>query len=103
MYKRSEGGDADDIDEGRVSQIATAINLGYRHLDGARSYNTEGELGAAIRRSNLPREEFFVTTKCPVESLNDVRSSFDASLKSLGLEYVDLYLLHGPFVPDEQA
>ncbi|KAJ7026185.1 NADP-dependent oxidoreductase domain-containing protein [Mycena alexandri] len=74
----------------------SAIKAGYRHFDTAYVYKTEGYLGAAIRASGVPREEFFVTTKLPWFHSQDVARSFDDSLRNLGLDYVDLYLIHTP-------
>ncbi|KAJ7764689.1 NADP-dependent oxidoreductase domain-containing protein [Mycena metata] len=71
---------------------------GYRHFDTAFVYKTERYLGAAIRSSGIPREEFFVTTKFPWFHAKDVARSFDDSLRNLGFDYVDLYLIHLPQV-----
>lgn len=79
-----------------VEAIKTAVKLGYYHLDGAEVYNTEKELGKAIKECGVPREKLFITTKCTQVS-SDVQEHFDESMKKLGLEYVDLYLLHQPF------
>ena len=65
-------------------------------MDAAESYGNEAELGAAIKNSKVAREEFFVTTKLE-QSLPDVEGAIDASLKRLGLDYLDLYLIHSPF------
>lgn len=70
--------------------------MGYTHLDGAEAYNTEPELGKAIKESGVDRSKLFVTTKCTSVTSN-VAEHLDASLKKLGLDYVDLYLLHAPF------
>ncbi|KAF9269134.1 Aldo/keto reductase [Marasmius fiardii PR-910] len=67
----------------------TAIKAGYRFFDTAQIYSTESSLGAAIKESGIPREEFTISTK-PMES------SFNESLQDLGVDYVDLYLLHFP-------
>ncbi|KAK0438469.1 NADP-dependent oxidoreductase domain-containing protein [Armillaria borealis] len=76
--------------------ISTAIQAGYRHIDTALIYGTEKVIGEAIRESGIPRDEFFITTKLPFNCQDRVAESFDLSLKNLGVDYVDLYLLHWP-------
>ncbi|ETN36340.1 uncharacterized protein HMPREF1541_08617 [Cyphellophora europaea CBS 101466] len=83
-------------DKALVEAIQTAIKVGYTHLDGAETYGTESELGEAISKSKVPREKLFVTTKV-TDNIQDIPGAIDASLKKLGLKYVDLYLLHEPF------
>lgn len=75
---------------------AQALTAGYRHVDTAKAYGNEDGVGRAIRESGLPREDVFVTTKLWDEdhAREDALAAFDASLDRLGLEYVDLYLVH---------
>ena len=78
--------------------VAQALQAGYRHIDTAAAYGNEEGVARAIRASGLPREEVFVTTKC----FNDdhgherARKAFERSLTRLGLEQLDLYLIHWP-------
>jgi 2,5-diketo-D-gluconate reductase A len=76
--------------------VTAALEAGYRHIDTAKLYDNEREVGAAIARSGVPREELFVTTKLWNSDHRDPQGAFDASLHRLGLEYVDLYLIHWP-------
>lgn len=78
--------------------VKAAIELGYRHIDTARVYSNEADVGAAVREAAVPREELFVTTKLwnADQGYEAARAAFDASLARLGLEYVDLYLVHWP-------
>ena len=78
--------------------VLAALRLGYRHIDTARIYGNEKDVGAAVRDSGVPRAEIFVTTKLWNEDqgFDEALTAFDASLGRLGLEYVDLYLLHWP-------
>ena len=79
-----------------VRAVETALELGYRHLDTAQRYGNEREVGLAIERSDVDREECFLTTKIRRGNLryDDVISSTRASLERLGTEYVDLLLIH---------
>jgi methylglyoxal/glyoxal reductase len=78
--------------------VADALRLGYRHIDTARIYGNEADVGAAVRSSGVPRAEVFVTTKLwnDDQGYDNALRAFDASLARLGLDYVDLYLLHWP-------
>ena len=78
--------------------VASAIELGYRHIDTAFRYGNEDGVGQGIRRSGVPRDELFVTTKLDGEFQGDDRAvtGIEASLRRLRLEYVDLLLLHWP-------
>jgi len=76
--------------------VRAALRKGYRHIDSARYYENEKEVGEAIRESGIPREEIFVTTKINNSEHDDVESSLKNSLKEFGFEYVDLLLIHWP-------
>jgi diketogulonate reductase-like aldo/keto reductase len=79
--------------------VRDAIQTGYRLIDTAASYENEEAVGKAIKRSGVPREEIFVTTKLWLADAGDdkTRRAFDRSLKRLGFDYLDLYLIHQPF------
>jgi 2,5-diketo-D-gluconate reductase A len=78
--------------------VRTAIRAGYRSVDTAAAYGNEAQVGEAVRDSGLPRQEIFVTTKLRNDDhgYDEALRAFDASLERLGLEYVDLYLIHWP-------
>lgn len=78
--------------------VESALALGYRHIDTAEMYGNEESIGAAIAASRVPRSELHVTTKVWHENLapDAIRRAFDASLKKLRLDQVDLYLVHWP-------
>ncbi len=78
--------------------VGTALEAGYRHIDTAEHYGNEGGVGEAIARSGLDRGEVFVTSKLNNDAHEPAaaRAAFDATLTALGLEYVDLFLIHWP-------
>lgn len=80
---------------------ATALEAGYRLVDTATMYGNETEVGAAVRESGLPRDEVFVTTKLPSERADRAGETLEQSLRLLGLDQVDLWLIHWP--PRRQA
>jgi len=88
---------------GRVTRNAVnfALRIGYRHVDTARIYGNEADVGEAVRESGVPRGDLFVTTKLwnSDQGYDSTLRACEASLKRLGLDYLDLYLVHFP-VPD---
>lgn len=91
VFRASPGGEARDA-------VKAALELGYRHIDTARVYGNEQDVGLGLRESGVPRQEVFVTTKLwnNDQGYDSALRAFDASAKALGLEYVDLYLIHWP-------
>jgi 2,5-diketo-D-gluconate reductase A len=87
-----------DLEECERS-VCDAISIGYRLLDTASSYGNEEAVGRAIERSDVPRGEIFVTTKLWIGDAGDesTKRAFDRSLQRLGLDYLDLYLIHQPY------
>lgn len=85
-----------EVQRGSVEWLQTAIKAGYRHFDTALIYGTEKPLGEAIRRSGVPREQFFICTKFPWNHHGRIVESFNESLENLGMDYVDLFLMHWP-------
>lgn len=90
-------------DEEGIAAILAAIETGYRHIDTAQDYDTEKEVGEAIRRSGIPREEFFVTTKIAARNFAQGRliPSLEESIANCGFERFDLTLIHWPSPHDE--
>ena len=82
----------------RAEHVAAALKAGYRHIDTARKYGTEPAVGEGLRASGIPRREIFVCTKVSHENLHagDFARSVEQSLKALGLDCVDLLLVHWP-------
>jgi len=96
--------------------VTAALEVGYRHIDTAEAYRNEEAVGKALRRffeqSGCKRDEVFVTTKVfpgndawgmPVKGYSETLAALDASLKRLGLDHVDLYLIHAPFAGERRV
>jgi 2,5-diketo-D-gluconate reductase B len=81
-----------------TESVADALEIGYRHIDTARVYRNEREVGRGIAESDVPREEIWLTTKVPYQDAapDRFRACAEASLRDLGTDYVDLLLLHWP-------
>lgn len=88
------------VENGRevVQTVKTALEVGYRAIDTAAFYENEEGVGQAIRESGIPRDELFITTKVwnTDHGYEKTLKAFDTSLKKLGLDYLDLYLIHWP-------
>jgi diketogulonate reductase-like aldo/keto reductase len=84
----------DDDDAYRV--VSDALAMGYRHIDTARIYKNETGVGRAIRESGIPRDDLYITTKLWNGDQPKARDAISSSLDRLGLEHVDLYLIHWP-------
>ena len=82
--------------EAGFKAVLAALDAGYRHIDTATMYGNEEEVGRAVRESGLRREDVFVTTKLPPERVGRERETIEASLRALGLDHVDLWLMHWP-------
>lgn len=91
VFKVEEGSEV-------VESVKTALEVGYRSIDTAAIYKNEAGVGQAIQESNVPREELFITTKVwnKDQGYESTLKAFDESLEKLGLDYVDLYLIHWP-------
>ena len=87
-----------------VNNIKQALQAGYRHIDTASAYKNEIYIGQAIKESKISREEIFVTSKVWKDSMGyeNTIKSFNNSLQNLGLEYIDLFLIHWPRNNDEK-
>ncbi len=85
------------VDEGRECEDAVrwALEAGYRHIDTAQAYENEASVGKALRDSGVPREDVYITTKFHPGS-EDAEAEAEASLRRLGVDYVDLYIIHWP-------
>ena len=84
-----------------VAAVRAALRSGYRHIDTATMYRNEDEIGAAWQDSGVPRDELFLTTKLPPRRAGQERATLEQSLKSLGTDHVDLWLIHWPADSDD--
>lgn len=87
------------IEDGHAAEaVKQAVSIGYRHFDTAQAYGNEAGVGEGIRTCNVPRSELFVTSKVAAEakSYEDAARSIDESLHKMGLEYIDMMLIHSP-------
>ena len=87
-------------EEDTKASVVAAIENGYRMIDTAKAYGNEKDVGEGIRQTGIAREDIFITTKLSVPDMEarNVKGAFEDSLKRLGVEYVDLYLIHWPVV-----
>lgn len=87
-------------EEGDMARVAvlTALRVGYRHIDTAAGYGNEASVGRAVRESGIPRAEVFITSKLQntAHGYENTLMAFEATMESLGTEYLDLYLIHWP-------
>lgn len=87
------------MNDGEAAQaVRDAVKLGYRHIDTAQAYENEAGVGEGIRTCDVPREKLFITTKVAAEckDYESAAASIDGSLKELGLDYIDLMIIHSP-------
>ncbi|WP_321448166.1 aldo/keto reductase [uncultured Cohaesibacter sp.] len=87
------------IEDGDVAEaVKTAVKLGYRHIDTAQAYANERGVGEGIRECGVARDELFLTTKLDASHKNyaDAKAAIDESLETLGLDYIDLMIIHSP-------
>ncbi len=85
--------------------VAEALRVGYRHIDTARAYRNEASVGRAVRDSGIAREELYITSKLPAEakSYDTAIAEFETTMAEIGLDYLDLYLVHAPWPWAEQG
>lgn len=82
--------------ESATSAVLEALDVGYRSVDTATRYRNQDAVGEALRRTDLPRDDVFVTTKLPADSVGREQSVLEDSLEQLGVDHVDLWLIHWP-------
>ncbi|AMV60348.1 oxidoreductase of aldo/keto reductase family, subgroup 1 [Pediococcus damnosus] len=83
--------------------VRNALKVGYRHIDTAKAYGNEEDVGRAVRDSGIARDQIFVTSKLPAHSktYDEAMADFESTFKKLNIDYVDLYLVHAPWPWDE--
>lgn len=96
-FEAASGADA------AVQAVEAALACGYRLIDTAAAYGDERQVGAGIAKSGVPRDELFVVTKLWIADYGRAERAYGVSLRKLGLDYVDLYLLHWPVPSDFEA
>ncbi|MEC7762044.1 MAG: aldo/keto reductase [Pseudomonadota bacterium] len=87
------------IEDDKVADaVKTAVDMGYRHIDTAQAYENERGVGEGVRTASVPREELFVTTKLDagIKNYDDAKAAIDGSLEKMGLDYIDLMIIHSP-------
>jgi diketogulonate reductase-like aldo/keto reductase len=89
VYQTRPGKETEDA-------VTFALKAGYRHIDTAAYYRNEESVGAAVKKSSIPRKDIFITTKLANIDHENPKKAFEASNKRLGLDYIDLYLIHWP-------
>lgn len=83
-------------DDAAYDAVRTALDAGYRHIDTATLYGNEEQVGRAVRDSGIPRADVFITTKLGPNQAGQERQTIEGSLRALGTDYVDLWLVHWP-------
>ena len=85
--------------------VTEALRAGYRHIDTARAYHNEASVGRAVRDSGIAREELYITSKLPADakSYDKAIAEFETTMAEIGLDYLDLYLVHAPWPWDEMG
>lgn len=87
------------IDDDKVADaVRTAVDMGYRHIDTAQAYENERGVGEGVRTATIPREDLFVTTKLDagIKDYEGAKAAIDGSLETMGLDYLDLLIIHSP-------
>jgi diketogulonate reductase-like aldo/keto reductase len=95
------------VPDGKIAydSVSMALKNGYRHIDTAEAYKNEKSVGQAIRDSKIPREEIFVTSKLHshIKTYEGAKEEFQKTLKELGFDYLDLFLIHAPWPWNEMG